>query len=51
LKNVKGKAIHDPYTRLDKKEFEKLGYPKPIIEHKVARDRCLERYKAGLGKQ
>ena len=50
LKSVKGKAIHDPYGRLDKKEFEKLGYPKPCIEHKKARDRALERYKKGLGK-
>ncbi|PWY97937.1 hypothetical protein BCV70DRAFT_165980 [Testicularia cyperi] len=45
LRNVKGKAIHDPYGRLTKAEFEKLGYPKPIVEHKEARERALRRYK------
>lgn len=45
LKNVKGNAIHDPYKRLSKAEFEKLGYPKPIVEHAEARQRALRRYK------
>ena len=29
-------------------EFEDFSYPKPIVEHDVARKRCLEVYKAGL---
>lgn len=45
LKNVKGNAIHDPYKRLSKAEFEKLGYPKPIVDHAEARQRALRRYK------
>ncbi|TKY87546.1 hypothetical protein EX895_003560 [Sporisorium graminicola] len=45
LKNVKGNAIHDPFHRLSKPEFEKLGYPKPIVEHSEARQRALRRYK------
>lgn len=45
LKNVKGKAIHDPFGRLSKAEFAKLGYPEPIVEHKAARERALRRYK------
>lgn len=45
LKNVKGKAIHDPYGRLSPAEFKKLGYPKPIVEHKFARERALRRFK------
>ncbi|KAJ9475853.1 Deoxyribodipyrimidine photo-lyase, mitochondrial [Pseudozyma hubeiensis] len=45
LKGVKGNAIHDPYHRLGKAEFEKLGYPKPIVEHAEARQRALRRYK------
>lgn len=47
LKNVKGKAIHDPWNRgaLPK------GYPKPIVEHKFARQRALDRYKAGVGRE
>lgn len=31
------------------KEFGTSAYPKPIIEHKFARERALERYKEGLG--
>ncbi|CBQ71357.1 related to deoxyribodipyrimidine photo-lyase PHR [Sporisorium reilianum SRZ2] len=46
LKNVKGKAIHDPFHRLSKPEFDKLGYPKPIVEHAEARQRALRRYKS-----
>jgi len=45
LAKVKGNAIHEPHTRLSKAEFEKLGYPKPIVDHKVARKRALARYK------
>ena len=29
-------------------EIDKLDYPKPIVEHKFARERCLEAYKKGL---
>lgn len=45
LAGVKGNAVHDPYHRLSKGEFEQLGYPKPIVEHKEARERALRRYK------
>ena len=31
LKNVKGKAIHDPYGRGEGKLAEKNGYPKPMV--------------------
>ncbi|KAF3908434.1 Cryptochrome-2 [Orbilia brochopaga] len=51
LKDVDGKAIHEPHSRLSEKEFKKLGYPEPIVEHKFARERALERYKSGLGKE
>jgi deoxyribodipyrimidine photo-lyase len=50
LRNIKGKAIHDPYGRGAAKEAEKAGYPRPMVDHKVCRDRCLARYKEGLGK-
>ena len=50
LKDVKGKAIHDPYNRGAKDIAEKNGYPKVVVEHKVGRDRALTRYKAGLGR-
>jgi deoxyribodipyrimidine photo-lyase len=32
LKDVKGKAVFDPYNRLSKEAFERLGYPKPYID-------------------
>jgi deoxyribodipyrimidine photo-lyase len=31
-------------------EFEEFSYPKPIVEHTFARDRCLQVYKEGLGR-
>ena len=31
-------------------EFEELTYPQPIVDHKVARERCLQVYKAALKK-
>jgi deoxyribodipyrimidine photo-lyase len=45
LKNLKGKAIHDPFNKMPSSEFKKLGYPAPIVEHKMARERALFRYK------
>jgi hypothetical protein len=45
LRNLKGKAIHDPYHNMPKSEFKKLGYPEPIVDHKTARLRALFRYK------
>jgi len=29
-------------------EFHELSYPAPIVDHKIARNRCLEAYKAAL---
>ncbi len=31
-------------------EYNTINYPKPIIDHKIARERCLNTYKLGLGK-
>ncbi|KAI5479988.1 hypothetical protein MNV49_002278 [Pseudohyphozyma bogoriensis] len=45
LKKLKGKVIHDPSSHLSEKEFEKLGYPKPIVDHSKARVRAIARYK------
>jgi deoxyribodipyrimidine photo-lyase len=45
LKDIRGKAIHDPFSHLDKAAFKKLGYPEPIVVHKEARERALRRYK------
>jgi deoxyribodipyrimidine photo-lyase len=45
LKDVKGKAVFDPYERLSKEEFEKLGYPTPYVDWKETKQRCMERFK------
>ncbi|KAI9781312.1 MAG: hypothetical protein M1839_006105 [Geoglossum umbratile] len=50
LRGVKGKAIHNPCGGLGEKEFNTLKYPRPIVEHKFARERALARYKEGLGR-
>jgi deoxyribodipyrimidine photo-lyase len=38
------------YIRKWVPEFEEFSYPKPIVEHTVARERCLKVYKEGLSK-
>ena len=45
LKDVKGKAVFDPYNRLSKAEFEKLGYPAPHVDWHETKQRCMERFK------
>ncbi len=51
LRDVRGKAIHDPYARGEAKTAQRNGYPRPIVEHKFARERALARYKAGIGRE
>jgi hypothetical protein len=48
LANVEGKAIFAPYERLSKEEFEKLGYPKPHVNWKQTKQRCMERFKRDM---
>jgi deoxyribodipyrimidine photo-lyase len=48
LKDVKGKAVFDPATRLSKAEFEKLGYPRPHVDYSESKARAVERYKEGI---
>lgn len=48
LKNLTGKAIHNPYDHGDTDELKKIGYPKPIVDHKKCRERALERYKTAM---
>jgi deoxyribodipyrimidine photo-lyase len=38
------------YIRKWVPEFEELTYPRPIVEHEFARERCLKAYKAALNK-
>ncbi|CZT06608.1 probable deoxyribodipyrimidine photo-lyase [Rhynchosporium agropyri] len=50
LEGVKGKAIHDPYSRGEGVRAKKMGYPQRIVDHKACRERALARYKEGLGR-
>jgi deoxyribodipyrimidine photo-lyase len=55
--------VFNPYLQTEKfdkeakyikqwvKEYDTINYPKPIVEHKFARDRCLAVYKKGLAKE
>jgi len=51
LEGVKGNAIHDPYGRGAGDQVKKAGYPGRIVDHKESRERCLQRYKEGLGRE
>lgn len=48
LKDVQGKAIFQPDQRLDKKEFEKLGYPRPVVDWAATKQRATERFKSDM---
>jgi deoxyribodipyrimidine photo-lyase len=39
------------YVRRWVPEFDTLEYPRPIVQHEVARDRALRAYKTALGKE
>jgi deoxyribodipyrimidine photo-lyase len=48
LKDVEGKAVFDPYHRLSKEEFKKLGYPEPYVDWNETKQRCMERFKSDM---
>jgi len=48
LRDVQGKAIHEPYARGAGDQARKKGYPVPIVQHKIARERALVAYKKGI---
>ncbi|EJU00641.1 hypothetical protein DACRYDRAFT_23046 [Dacryopinax primogenitus] len=45
LSKLKGNVLYAPWEHMPHAEFEKLGYPAPIVDHKEARERALRRYK------
>lgn len=53
LKAIEGADVHNPYAKGGRAAAiaRKNGYPEPIVEHKMARERCLARYKAGIGRE
>ncbi|KAG0273217.1 hypothetical protein BGZ95_010963 [Linnemannia exigua] len=48
LKTLTEQQIHDPSQALSPKEFAKLGYPKPIVDHAEAKTKYLEEFKRAL---
>ena len=50
LADIKGKAVHDPYGRGAAVQAQKSNYPRPMVDHKLCRERALDRYKRGLGR-
>ncbi|ORX96807.1 photolyase [Clohesyomyces aquaticus] len=48
-----GEDVHDPYGAGGEAEkvARRNGYPRPVVEHRFARERCLGRYKAGIGRE
>ena len=50
LATVKAKDIHNPFKSLSPSQFSKLNYPKPIVEHEMARKRAIETFKAAYAK-
>ncbi len=45
LKSLSAKAIHAPYLYASQ-QAEKAGYPRPIIDYTLSRQRCLAAFKA-----
>lgn len=41
LSNVKAPTIHEPFKRIKKEEFSKLGYQKPIVDHVEAKEKVF----------
>lgn len=50
LRDVDNKDIHAPWDSKSKDRLPKTGYPRPIVEHSVARNKCLAAFKRGLGR-
>lgn len=48
LRNVKGKAVFDPFNRMEREEFDKLGYPEPYVNWHETKQRALERFKSNM---
>ncbi|GAA6021512.1 hypothetical protein JCM10207_005786 [Rhodosporidiobolus poonsookiae] len=46
LRNVKGKAIHDPSTKYSPAQLRDMGYLAPLVDHAAARKKAIEVYKA-----
>jgi deoxyribodipyrimidine photo-lyase len=50
LRDVEGSAVHDPHGRGKGGLMQMRGYPRMIVEHKEAREKCLKVYRRALGR-
>lgn len=48
LRGVEGKAVFSPHDRMPKAEFEKLGYPRPHVDWRETKERCMQRFKRDM---
>lgn len=47
LRDFDLKGVHNPYEA-DPELAEKVGYPKPVVDYKMSRERALERFKVAM---
>lgn len=46
LRGLSNEEAHFPFERIPRNSFIALDYPKPIVDHKAARARCLAAFKS-----
>ncbi|KAF9930403.1 hypothetical protein FBU30_000534 [Linnemannia zychae] len=51
LKSLTDKQVHDPYHTMSAKDFGKLAYPKPIVDHAEARKKYVDEFKRILAQK
>ncbi|KAG0202245.1 hypothetical protein BGX28_005182 [Mortierella sp. GBA30] len=51
LRKLSNAQIHDPYHALSAKDFGKLAYPKPIVDHAEAKKKFVDEYKRVLAQK
>ncbi|KAF9330501.1 hypothetical protein BGZ91_000113 [Linnemannia elongata] len=51
LRNLTDKQVHDPYHSMSAKDFGKLAYPKPIVDHAEAKKKYVDEFKRVLAQK
>ncbi|KAF9107122.1 hypothetical protein BGX29_007339 [Mortierella sp. GBA35] len=51
LRNLTDKQAHDPYHTMSAKDFGKLAYPKPIVDHAEAKKKYVDEFKRVLAQK
>ncbi|KAF9428950.1 hypothetical protein BGZ94_000345 [Podila epigama] len=50
LESLSDTQVHDPFRLMPAKDFTKLGYPRPMVDHMDAKKKYVEEYKRVLDK-